>query len=51
MIPGEFYIAEGDITLNALSEGREVVLEVSNTGGILLPKLECGRCGVRRINS
>ena len=32
MIPGEFYIAEGDITLNALSEGREVVLEVSNTG-------------------
>ncbi len=32
MIPGEFYIAEGEITLNALSEGREVVLEVSNTG-------------------
>ena len=32
MIPGEFYIAEGDITLNALSEGHEVVLEVSNTG-------------------
>ena len=32
MIPGEFHIAEGEITLNALSEGREVVLEVSNTG-------------------
>ena len=32
MIPGEFHIAEGDIALNALSEGQEVVLEVSNTG-------------------
>ena len=32
MIPGEFHIAEGEITLNALSEGQEVVLEVSNTG-------------------
>ena len=32
MIPGEFHIAEGEITLNALSEGLEVVLEVSNTG-------------------
>ena len=32
MIPGEFQIAEGEITLNALSEGLEVVLEVSNTG-------------------
>lgn len=32
MIPGEFHIAEGDITLNALSEGHDVVLEVSNTG-------------------
>ena len=29
MIPGEFHIAEGEITLNALSEGHEVVLEVS----------------------
>ena len=32
MIPGEFHIAEGEIILNALSEGHEVVLEVSNTG-------------------
>ena len=32
MIPGEFHIAEGEITLNALSEGQEVLLEVSNTG-------------------
>ena len=32
MSPGELQIAEGEITLNALSEGLEVVLEVSNTG-------------------
>lgn len=32
MIPGEYHLAEGEIALNAFSEGREVVLEVSNTG-------------------
>jgi urease subunit beta len=32
MIPGEYRIAEGEITLNARTEGQEVVLEVANTG-------------------
>ena len=32
MIPGEYLLAAGEVVCNAASEGREVVLEVANTG-------------------
>ena len=32
MIPGEYMLAAGEVVCNAASEGREVVLEVANTG-------------------
>ena len=37
MIPGEYMLAAGEVVCNAASEGREVVLEVANTGDRPIP--------------